>query len=166
METTNIFTESGILITITLIAIPIIVASILLVLKSYSIIRKQKYEKSKKDYNEYISSLSAKELEELEKRQAEIDFELTHQELEGNAEAVDKKGLLHNIKDVNELRFVEKKKKKYIYCREKRIYFQKEKISYTFPIIFLFSYYFLIIFYYFLLFFLIIVWDFCYFTSC
>ncbi|MCB0481168.1 MAG: cbb3-type cytochrome c oxidase subunit I [Flavobacteriales bacterium] len=111
METTNIFTESGILITITLIAIPIIVASILLVLKSYSIIRKQKYEKSKKDYNEYISSLSAKELEELEKRQAEIDFELTHQELEGNAEAVDKKGLLHNIKDVNELRFVEKKKK-------------------------------------------------------
>lgn len=77
MDTKNIFSESGILITIFLIAIPIIVASLIFIAKSFSVINRYQKRKELKKFNEKLKRLTPAEIEKLEQRKKELEFSLT-----------------------------------------------------------------------------------------
>ncbi len=111
METKNIFSESGIIITIFLILIPVIIATIIIVLKARAMVNQYRQRKELEKFNEYLKGLSPEEIEKLEQRKKELDFSLTNRELAGESAAVDHKGLISNIADPNALRFIEQKKK-------------------------------------------------------
>lgn len=111
MESNSILGESGIIITILLIAIPIIVASLLVVTRTYSIFKKYVRRKEKEKFNDYLRDLSSEEVEKLEQRKRELEYTLANNELAGDAPPSDKKGLLDNISHTDVLRFVEKKKR-------------------------------------------------------
>lgn len=112
---TGIFSESGILITITLIMIPILAAIVLMIVKLSGLLRKHR---SRQDLEEaalfagYLSSLTTEEAsEELKKRKVALDYNLTHRELSGQQEPIDKKGLVSNIETEGYINFVARKKK-------------------------------------------------------
>lgn len=107
----NIFDEYGIIIILFLIAIPVIVASIILVIKANNVLRRYINKNKQEKFNNYLHNLSEKEIKLLKKRQKEIEFELTNNELRGNLNSNDNKGLLSNINKSEEIRFVEQKKK-------------------------------------------------------
>lgn len=111
METKNIFSESGIIITLLLIAIPIIVASILVIIKAYAAINQFIKRKRLNEFNEYVKDLTPAEIEKLEQRKRELEFVLSNNELSGEATPIDSKGLIDHISDVESLRFIEQKKK-------------------------------------------------------
>lgn len=111
METKNIFSESGIIITLLLIAIPIIVASILVIIKAYAAINQFIKRKRLNEFNEYVKGLTPAEIEKLEQRKRELEFILSNNELSGEATPIDSKGLIDHISDVESLRFIEQKKK-------------------------------------------------------
>jgi len=66
MDTKDIFSESGILITIFLIALPIIVASIIFIAKSFSVINRYQKKKELKKFNEKLKELKPEEIQQLE----------------------------------------------------------------------------------------------------
>lgn len=111
METKNIFSESGIIITLLLIAIPIIVASILVIIKAYAAINQFIKRKRLNEFNEYVKGLTPAEIEKLDQRKRELEFVLSNNELSGEATPIDSKGLIDHISDVESLRFIEQKKK-------------------------------------------------------
>lgn len=111
METKNIFSESGIIITLLLIAIPIIVASILVIIKAYAAINQFIKRKRLNEFNEYVKGLTPAEIEKLEQRKRELEFVLSNNELSGEATPIDSKGLIDHVSDVESLRFIEQKKK-------------------------------------------------------
>lgn len=111
MESKNIFSESGIIITIILILIPIIISTIIIVAKAYGLLNRYRKKKERKLFNEYLKGLSPDEIEKLEQRKRELEFALSNNELAGEITAVDHKGLISNITDANALRFIEQKKK-------------------------------------------------------
>jgi len=111
METKNIFSESGIIITIILILIPVIVASIIVIIKAYAVLNNYLKKKELQKFNEYLKALSPEEVEKLEQRKKELEFALSNNELTGETTPADKKGLINNISEVEALRFIEQKKK-------------------------------------------------------
>lgn len=111
METKNIFSESGIIITLVLIAIPIIVASILVIIKAYATINHFFKKKQLEKFYEYLKILTPEEQKRLEQRKKELEFSLSNNELIGESEPKDARGLINNISDANSSRFVEQKKK-------------------------------------------------------
>lgn len=111
METKNIFSESGIIITLLLISIPIIVASILVIIKAYAAINQFIKRKRLNEFNEYVKGLTSGEVEKLEQRKKELEFALTNNELSGEATPLDSKGLIDHISNVESIRFIEQKKK-------------------------------------------------------
>jgi cytochrome c oxidase cbb3-type subunit 1 len=68
METKNIFSESGIILTLLLIAIPVIVVSILVIIKAKNILKKFLKKKELEKFNEYLKSLSPEEVQKLEQK--------------------------------------------------------------------------------------------------
>jgi cytochrome c oxidase cbb3-type subunit I len=62
-------------------------------------------------FNEKLKNLSPAELAQLQKRRQELEFSLNHQELGSDLEITDSKGLIDNINQAANLRFVETKKK-------------------------------------------------------
>lgn len=111
METKNIFSESGIVITLLLISIPIIVASILVIIKAYAAVNQFIKRKRLNEFNEYVKGLTPGEVEKLEQRKKELEFALTNNELSGEATPLDSKGLINHISNVESIRFIEQKKK-------------------------------------------------------
>ncbi|KVV13738.1 cbb3-type cytochrome c oxidase subunit I [Flavobacterium sp. TAB 87] len=111
METKNIFSESGIIITIILISIPLIIASIILIIKAYAILDKYLKKKKLEKFNEYLKGLDPEEVKKLEIRKRELEFALTNAELGGVSPAVDNKGLINNVNEVEGFRFIEQKRK-------------------------------------------------------
>ena len=111
METKNIFSESGIIITLLLIAIPIIVASILVIIKAKNVLKNFLKKKELEKFNEYLKGLSAEEVQKLEQRKKELEFSLTNNELAGDTTPIDEKGLIDNVSEASSLRFIEQKKK-------------------------------------------------------
>ncbi|MBZ5859420.1 cbb3-type cytochrome c oxidase subunit I [Flavihumibacter profundi] len=116
-KTTNagIFTDGGILITITLILIPILAAILLLIIKLSNMLRKQRDRQDLDDaalFADYLSTLTEEEgTEVLAKRKAALDYKLTHHELSGEKEPDDKKGLVGNIETEGYINFIARKKK-------------------------------------------------------
>ncbi len=111
METKNIFSESGIILTLLLIAIPVIVASILVIIKAKNILKKFLKKKELEKFNEYLKSLSPEEVQKLEQRKKELEFSLSNIELAGDTTPIDEKGLIDNVSEASSLRFIEQKKK-------------------------------------------------------
>lgn len=111
METKNIISESGIIITIILILIPILVAAFMVIVKAYAAINYYHKKKELEKFYEYLRGLGPDELEKFEQRKKELEFSLSNSELSGNKEANDNRGLIDNISQVESLRFVELKKK-------------------------------------------------------
>ena len=111
METKNIFSESGIIITLLLIAIPIIVASILVIIKAKKVLKNFLKKKELEKFNEYIKNLSPEEVQKLELRKKQLEFSLSNNELAGDSTPIDAKGLIDNVREASSLRFIEQKKK-------------------------------------------------------
>lgn len=111
MENTNIFSESGIIITILLISIPVVVAALLVVVKVYALVAAYRENKQLQSFHEQVRHLSSDELEKLEHRSKELAYQLNNNELSGTYKPADPKGLINQISPAEELRFIEQKKK-------------------------------------------------------
>lgn len=111
METKNIFSESGIIITLLLIAIPVIVASILVIIKAKNVLKNFLKKKELEKFNEYLKNLSPEEVKKIEQRKKELEFSLSNNELAGDMIPIDAKGLIDNVSEASSLRFIEQKKK-------------------------------------------------------
>lgn len=111
METNIWLSETGIIITIILIIIPVVASLLIVVYKIHGIVnglvRKRELEK----FNQYLRGLSPEEVQQLEDRKNELEFALSNTELSGTVKLSDSKGLIANISGAEELRFVEKKKR-------------------------------------------------------
>jgi cytochrome c oxidase cbb3-type subunit 1 len=111
METKNIFSESGIILTLLLIAIPVIIASILVIIKAKNVVKNFLKKKELEKFNEYLKSLSTEEVQRLELRKKELEYSLSNNELAGDTTPIDEKGLIDNVSEASSLRFIEQKKK-------------------------------------------------------
>ncbi len=107
----NLFSESGIVITVILITIPVIVASAMVLIKASAVLNNYMKNKELEKFNEYIKSLSPEEIHKLELRKKELEYSLNNHELTGHLLPADTKGLINNISEVETVRFVEQKKK-------------------------------------------------------
>lgn len=111
METKNIFSESGIIITIILILIPIIAALLFIMARMSALIHAYFNRKELERLNEYIKGLSAEEVQKLEQRKKELEYALSNKELSGELSPLDSRGLIDNVSNAEDPRFIEKKKK-------------------------------------------------------
>ncbi len=111
---TNLFSEAGFLIVITLILIPILLGIVLMVVKVMNLLKQNRTKRSLEEAEKlahYLASLPEEELEKtLIKRKQALDYQLTHTELSGHETAEDEKGLI-NIKTNAGLPVVAIKKK-------------------------------------------------------
>ena len=111
----GIFSEGGILITITLILIPILAAILLMIVKLSNMLRKHRNRQDLEEadqFADYLATLTEEEATEaLAKRKAALDYNLTHHELSGEQEPADKKGLVGNIETEGYINFITRKKK-------------------------------------------------------
>jgi cytochrome c oxidase cbb3-type subunit 1 len=111
METNNVLNESGIIITIILISIPVLIASMIVFIKGSALINRFINKRKLEKFNTYLKGLSADEVQKLEHRKRELEFSLSNNELTGINAPVDHKGLINNITEVESIRFIEQKKK-------------------------------------------------------
>lgn len=108
---TSIFTESGIIITLVLIAIPVVAGSLIVFAQAKGAIRNHIKKTELEKLYERVRNLTEEERLLLEQRKRELEYNLSNNELSGNVPPSDSKGLIDNINTEAELRFIEKKKK-------------------------------------------------------
>jgi cytochrome c oxidase cbb3-type subunit 1 len=111
----GLFSEGGIIITLTLIMIPILAAIIFMFVKLSNMLRKYRNKQDLEEaerFAEYLSTLSVEEATEaLEKRKTALDYNLSNNELSGQQSPVDEKGLIRNVNAHVYIPFVAPKKK-------------------------------------------------------
>jgi cytochrome c oxidase cbb3-type subunit 1 len=111
----NAWTNPGVMITISLILIILVIAVYLVALKVNNLVktvRERRIRREAKYLAKSLQDLSTGEVrEELIKRKQALDFKLSNTELSGENAPDDKKGLLHNVAEVNTPRFIATKKK-------------------------------------------------------
>lgn len=111
----SLFSQGGIIITITLILIPILAAVVLMIVKLNNLLNKQKQKQDIEEaekFASYLSTISEDVTDEvLAKRKEALDFSLTNEELSGHLEPADKKGLISNVSTEVNLPLVAHKKK-------------------------------------------------------
>lgn len=112
--TKSVLGEGGVIITIILVLIPILLALVLMAVKTSNVLRQFRNKRMTEEAEKLAERLkeatddSLKEV--LKKRKSALDFQLTRNELSGTATAEDKKGLL-NINSNTEIAVVNPKKK-------------------------------------------------------
>lgn len=111
MENKNLLSESGIIITLFLIAIPVIIATVIFTMKAFRILNRYLKKKELEKFNTYLKDLSPEEVGKLEQRKLELEYALSNTELKGDLPVNDFKGIINNVTDVNGLRFIEQKRK-------------------------------------------------------
>lgn len=111
MENKDIFSESGIIITLLLIAIPVIIAGFLVLVKARNYINNYLKKKELEKFNDYLKDLSPEEVGKLEQRRKELEFALSNNELASQTITIDTKGLIDSVDGVKTFRFIEQKKK-------------------------------------------------------
>lgn len=97
LEDRPLFEEPGILITIGLLAIPILFGLWMMVVQVRQLVKNQKAKLAKQDIDHlihYFENLSEEDLEVFMQRKEALDYTLSHQELSGAQEALDKRGLI------------------------------------------------------------------------
>ncbi len=107
----SIFSESGILITIALILVPIIVGALIAYSQAKGVLKDHSIKTQTHEFQEKVKALSEEEIKVLIERKEELEFSLKNNELSGDLKPRDKKGLIDNVQKAEELRFLEKKKK-------------------------------------------------------
>lgn len=111
----SILSETGIVITIVLLLIPILAGIIIMMLKVMKLRRDLKARQDNKKANEfaaYLQQLPEDDLDQaLQKRKEALDFSLQNNELSGQLPAEDKRGLVNNASPVENLPVVALKKK-------------------------------------------------------
>lgn len=111
----SLFAEGGIIITLVLILTPIIVGIILMIIKVSNMSRRFKVNRRHAEaekISSYLKSLPPEELETaLEKRKKVLEFEVASDQLSGNLPPSDDRGLLKNIDEHANLRFIEQKRR-------------------------------------------------------
>ena len=111
MESVLNFNNSGFILTLILIAIPAIFTCYLAVIKTRDILKNIGKKKELEEFEEQVAQLSQEEIRILEQRKSELDYVLSNNEHRGDLAPADTKGLIDNVKEVTELRFVEQKKR-------------------------------------------------------
>lgn len=111
MESVLNFNNSGFILTLILIAIPAIFTCYLAVIKTRDILKNFGKKKELEKFEEHVAQLSQEEIRILEQRKSELDYVLSNNEHRGDLAPADTKGLIDNVKEVTELRFVEQKKR-------------------------------------------------------
>jgi cytochrome c oxidase cbb3-type subunit 1 len=111
MESNNLLSEGGIIITLGLIILPVVAALLIVIYKISSITDTLKKKRELERFNDTLKGLSPQEVQHLKQRKEELGFVLSNNELAGNVIRSDSRGLIDNISSAEELRFVEKKKK-------------------------------------------------------
>jgi cytochrome c oxidase cbb3-type subunit 1 len=114
-EDKNVWSNPGVLITVTLILIPLVIAVYLAALKVGNMVKRLRGRQIKKDAQQLarsINELSMEELsDELLKRKQALEFKLSNTELAGEIPPEDTRGLLQHVAEVNTPRFLAPKKK-------------------------------------------------------
>lgn len=112
---TGLFSESGIIITITLIMVPILAGIVLMIVKLSNLLRKQHTRQDLEEagkFAAYLATLTDEEaIAALEKRKTSLDYHLTHTELSGEYPPDDTKGMISQVNTHVYLPFVALKKK-------------------------------------------------------
>lgn len=112
MENTNeLFSQSGIVITLVLLLIPIIVACFIVINRAKLMLKKLHFKHEMKRFSEKIKMMNPDEVKALERRIQELSFELSDDELGSSREARDEKGIVDNVNQSSFIRFVDIKKK-------------------------------------------------------
>jgi cytochrome c oxidase cbb3-type subunit 1 len=111
MQSQGIWNESGILLTVFLIAIPLLGACTIAIVKAYAALNHFMKQRELERFNRQLESLSPEEIRQLEQRKAELEFSLSNTELAGNNVPGDKRGLIDGINHPESPRFVSVKKK-------------------------------------------------------
>lgn len=113
--TGSLLGEGGIIITLFLILIPLLGGLILLIVKVRNVLNNFRANQLRRESEKMAKVLRENDGPELdalvEKRQAALNFSLTHSELTGNLPADDSKGLLHQVNSEMELPVVSQKKR-------------------------------------------------------
>ncbi len=111
----GLFSEGGIIITITLIMIPILAGIALMIVKLSNMLRKHSNRQALEEADKFAAYLTTLTDEQataaLAQRKAALDFALINNELSGEQMPVDKKGLVRNIETEGYINFVARKKK-------------------------------------------------------
>ncbi len=111
MNDNNIFSESGIIITLVLIAIPVLTAAAIMLMKAYAAFNDYLKREELKKFHEHLKGLSPAEILLLEERKKELEFSLSNNELGSEISPLDSKGLIDNVTEVESFRFIEEKKR-------------------------------------------------------
>ncbi len=111
MKDNNLLSESGIIITLVLIAIPVLTAAAIMLVKAYTAFQDYLKREELAKFNERLKGLSPEEILALEQRKKELEFSLANNELGSGITPVDSKGLIDNVIDVDSFRFIETKKR-------------------------------------------------------
>jgi cytochrome c oxidase cbb3-type subunit 1 len=110
-----LFTETGIIITVILLLIPILLGMILMFFRIRNVVKLYRNRHNLAEADKFVGYLSGlsddKFVADLEKRKASLDYQLSHSELSGRMAAIDEKGIINNASRANELTFVSIKKK-------------------------------------------------------
>ncbi len=110
-----LLSEAGVIITLILIVTPILAGIVLMFFKIKNALKQQRNKQNLAEANELAEYLATQTDEEtvaaLEKRKAELDYQLSHSELAGQTAAVDEKGIISNAGTARGLTFVAIKKK-------------------------------------------------------
>lgn len=111
----GLFSEGGIIITITLMLIPILAGIWLMIFKLSGMVKRQRAKQDREEadrFAEYLDTLTDEEtITALKKRKEALAFQLSNHELSGNLEADDQKGLINNVNAQSAIPFVAQKKK-------------------------------------------------------
>jgi len=111
---TNIFSEAGFLIVISLVLIPVLLGIVLMVVKVMNVLKQTRIRRAQEEAEklaEWLAALPDEELAKtLLKRKQALDYQLSNRELSGHETAEDEKGLI-NIKTNAGLPVVAVKKK-------------------------------------------------------
>ncbi|MBS1666619.1 MAG: cbb3-type cytochrome c oxidase subunit I [Bacteroidetes bacterium] len=111
MNNANIFSQSGILILLFLVAIPVVAAAIILIIKARAFTIRYLKRKEQEKFYMGLKNMSPEEVQQLEQRKKELEFSLSNNELSGNTMPSDTRGLVNNINHKEDLRFISSKKK-------------------------------------------------------
>src|SRR5690606_2221664 len=107
----KLFNEPGLQLTIILLAIPIIFAIILMLIRVNRMIKDVMRKIELKSVNEKIAGMLPEEISTLETRRQELEFQLSGNELSPETRVKDPKGIIAKTADVTDIRFLHTKRK-------------------------------------------------------
>lgn len=111
MDISNLFKESGVLLTVALVLIPVVVAALIVVVKLKGMIKLWEQKNKQDSLTKKLKNLTTEELQKLHERKKELEFSLTNTELGSSEQPADEKGLVDHVNNEETLRFVAVKKK-------------------------------------------------------